>query len=64
MDDSPARPANDRSPTRSLSAREVDRLVEFRNEGLLTDSELEEQKEKLRWGTGSVTGSETRASED
>jgi hypothetical protein len=28
----------------------VDRLAEFRDAGLLTDSELEEQMEKLRWG--------------
>jgi hypothetical protein len=28
----------------------VDRLAEFRDAGLLTESELEEQMEKLRWG--------------
>jgi hypothetical protein len=28
----------------------VDRLAEFRDAGLLTDSELEEQMERLRWG--------------
>jgi hypothetical protein len=28
----------------------VDRLAEFRDAGLLTDSELEEQLERLRWG--------------
>jgi len=29
---------------------QVDRLAEYRDAGLLTDSELEEQMEKLRWG--------------
>jgi hypothetical protein len=35
----------------------VDRLAGFRDAGLLTDSELEEQVEKLRWG--SIPGSAT-----
>ena len=60
MGDSPVRAGNDRQPTPAPPERmeaaaerlaQVERLDEFRDAGLLTESELEEQKAKLRWGS-------------
>jgi hypothetical protein len=39
------------SPADEMKAR-VQELVDYRDAGVLSDDELEEQKAKLRWGVG------------